>query len=79
MRTWAQGSVCVFPQDQQDPVLVPERLVRKSQVPPNPDNVDATKDARSTSSNGGDDNNGGDGGAALGNSVSFSNTDAGSP
>lgn len=31
MLTWAQGSVCVFPQDQQDPVWVPERLVRKVQ------------------------------------------------
>ncbi|EGW09651.1 Retrovirus-related Gag polyprotein [Cricetulus griseus] len=29
--TWARGSVCVFPQDQQDPVWVPECLVRKVQ------------------------------------------------
>ncbi|KAL6084079.1 hypothetical protein STEG23_007932 [Scotinomys teguina] len=29
--TWARGSVCVFPQSQQDPVWVPECLVRKVQ------------------------------------------------
>lgn len=27
--TWARGSVCVYPQNQQDPVWVPERLVRR--------------------------------------------------
>ena len=26
---WARGSVCVFPQDRQDPVLIPERLIVK--------------------------------------------------
>jgi hypothetical protein len=26
--TWARGSVCVFPQDQTEPLWVPERLVR---------------------------------------------------
>ena len=31
MLTWARGTVCIFPQDQQDPVWVPERLVRRSQ------------------------------------------------
>ncbi|XP_012872059.1 PREDICTED: endogenous retrovirus group K member 8 Pol protein-like [Dipodomys ordii] len=31
MLTWARGSVCVFPQDQQDPVWVPEHLTRKAQ------------------------------------------------
>ena len=25
---WSQGAVCVFPQDQEDPVWVPERLNR---------------------------------------------------
>ena len=29
---WAQGAVCVFPQDHLDPIWVPERLVRKVQV-----------------------------------------------
>lgn len=29
--TWARGSVCVFPQDQYDPIWVPERLVRTVQ------------------------------------------------
>lgn len=29
--TWARGSACVFPQDQQDPIWVPERLVRRAQ------------------------------------------------
>ena len=29
MLTWVQESVCVFPQDQQDPVWVPKHLVRK--------------------------------------------------
>ena len=27
--TWARGSVCVFPQDQTEPLWVPERLVRR--------------------------------------------------
>ena len=27
--TWARGSVCVFPQDQMEPLWVPERLVRR--------------------------------------------------
>jgi hypothetical protein len=33
--TWVRGSVCVFPQDQTDPLWVPERLVRrcKNEVP----------------------------------------------
>lgn len=26
---WARGSVCVFPQDRQDPLWVPERLTRR--------------------------------------------------
>ena len=26
---WARGSVCVFPQDQTEPLWVPERLVRR--------------------------------------------------
>lgn len=29
MLTWTRGSVCVFPQEQQDPVWVPECLVRR--------------------------------------------------
>ena len=29
--TWARGSVCVFPQDRQDPVWIPERLIRRVQ------------------------------------------------
>jgi hypothetical protein len=27
--TWARGSVCLFPQDQTEPLCVPERLVRR--------------------------------------------------
>ena len=27
--TWARGSVCVFPQDQMEPLWVPERLMRR--------------------------------------------------
>lgn len=34
MLTWARGSICVFPQDKQDPIWVPERLVRKVQQQP---------------------------------------------
>ena len=26
---WVRGSVCMFPQDHQDPVWIPERLIRK--------------------------------------------------
>ena len=29
MLAWVRGSVCVFPQDQQDPVWIPERLTRR--------------------------------------------------
>ena len=31
MLAWARGSVCIFPQDRQDPVWVPERLIRRIQ------------------------------------------------
>ncbi|KAG3272490.1 hypothetical protein H1C71_030689, partial [Ictidomys tridecemlineatus] len=27
--TWAQGSVCVFPQDRTEPLWIPERLTRR--------------------------------------------------
>lgn len=34
--TWARGSVCVFLQDKDDPVWVPERLVRKCNMAGSP-------------------------------------------
>lgn len=40
--TWARGSVCVFPQDRQDPVWVPERLTRKVQPPQSDSHEDRT-------------------------------------
>ncbi|XP_028637817.1 igE-binding protein-like [Grammomys surdaster] len=46
--TGARGSVCVFPQDQQDPVWVPERLVRKvrHEDPPEARDDDGDSDTR---------------------------------
>jgi hypothetical protein len=37
---WARGSVCVFPQDHQQPLWVPERLTRAAQNERNRDGVD---------------------------------------
>ena len=42
MLAWAQGSVCVFPQDHLDPIWVPERLVRKVQVQRNDEQDEAS-------------------------------------
>ncbi|XP_028617453.1 igE-binding protein-like [Grammomys surdaster] len=66
--TWARGSVCVFPQDQQDPVWVPERLVRKirhGDLPEDPEPSD------------GANGDVGDGGTKMGDSVGVSKTNAG--
>lgn len=75
--TWARGSVCVFPQDQQDPVWVPERLVRKAQTPLDPNDANATQAAHPMPSNDDDDNDNGSGGATLGDSIGLSSADAG--
>jgi hypothetical protein len=37
---WAKGSVCVFPQDHQQPLWVPERLARAVQKERSGDSVD---------------------------------------
>ncbi|EDL14654.1 mCG54179, isoform CRA_b [Mus musculus] len=48
--TWARGSVCVFPQDQTEPLWVPERLVRrcKNERPDPVAPVDVVDDPTST-------------------------------
>ena len=48
--TWARGSVCVFPQDQMEPLWVPERLVRrcKNEAPDPVAPVDVVDDPTST-------------------------------
>lgn len=48
--TWARGSVCVFPQDQTEPLWVPERLVRrcKNEAPDPVAPVDVVDDPTST-------------------------------
>ena len=47
---WARGSVCVFPQDQTEPLWVPERLVRrcKNEAPDPVAPVDVVDDPTST-------------------------------
>ena len=47
---WARGSVCVFPQDQMEPLWVPERLVRrcKNEAPDPVAPVDVVDDPTST-------------------------------
>jgi hypothetical protein len=48
--TWARGSVCVFPQDQMEPLCVAERLVRccKNEAPDPVAPVDVVDDPTST-------------------------------
>lgn len=48
--TWARGSVCVFPQDVEDPIWVPERLTRTVPSP-----VEPTGNASSTRQTGKDE------------------------
>ncbi|EGW11815.1 Putative Pol polyprotein [Cricetulus griseus] len=62
--TWARGSVCVFPQDQQDPVWVPERLIRKIQ---HEEHHECQRGDASAPSH---DESTGDGGAEMGDTVS---------
>jgi hypothetical protein len=47
---WARGSVCVFPQDQMEPLWVPERLLRhcKNEAPDPVAPVDVVDDPTST-------------------------------
>ncbi|EGV92228.1 Putative Pol polyprotein [Cricetulus griseus] len=71
MLTWAQSSVCVFTQDQQDPVWVPEQLIRKIQHEEH--HECQCGDASSPSH----DESTGDGGAEMGDTVSVPKTYAG--
>lgn len=56
---WTRGSVCVFPQDQQNPVWVPERLIRRVENPGAEVQDDRTASAPAV------DPTAGDGGAKL--------------
>lgn len=69
--TWARGSVCVFPQDQQDPVWVPERLVRKVQLEERPECQHDDPSAPPL------DELAGGNGAEMGHPLSVSKTDTG--
>uniref|UniRef100_A0A5F9DK32 Uncharacterized protein n=1 Tax=Oryctolagus cuniculus TaxID=9986 RepID=A0A5F9DK32_RABIT len=63
---WARGAVCVFPQDQHDPVWVPERAVRRVCYEENPAVAFDT-----SASNAADT-----GGAEMGDSISIPKADA---
>lgn len=45
---WARGSVCVFPQDQQDPVWIPERLTRRCNKQDEASDIDPAADLDNT-------------------------------
>lgn len=61
----ARGSVCVFPQDEQDPVWVPERLTRKTHHGGPPDEVNPIDGADTDKS-----------GATMGDTVGVPDPDA---
>ena len=61
---WARGAVCVFPQTHQDPICVPEQLVRKINQPPK-DNDFNTYDEPPDDTHGDED-------APMGNNVCLS-------
>ncbi|EGW03671.1 Retrovirus-related Gag polyprotein [Cricetulus griseus] len=65
---YEQCSVCVFPQDQQDPVWVPERLIRKIQHEEHHECQHGDASAPSH------DESTGDGGAEMGDTVSIPKT-----
>ena len=66
---WARGSLCVFPQDRQDPVWIPERLIQKCNK--NKDPIVAT-DPQQEPDDGFD-------GAEMGNTLHVSQTHADTP
>ena len=77
MLTWVRGSICVFPQDQQDPVWVPEHLTRKAQY----EKKDTANEEGGAAGDPHDvpDATTGNVGAEMGNPISVPETDASSP